>query len=50
MVLTSDNLLALYPEVSVFLIGIVAGVLLVSEGAGYVRYAYGLKNDISMSL
>ncbi len=49
-VVLSMYLLALYPEVSVFLIGIVAGVLLVSEGAGYVRYAYGLKNDISMSL
>ncbi|WP_158503217.1 HdeD family acid-resistance protein [Shimia thalassica] len=49
-VLASGYLLAMYPEVSVMLLGIVAGVSLIGEGAGYVRFAYGLKNEVSVAV
>lgn len=38
-----------YPEVSVVLLGIAAAVSLIGEGAGYIRFAYGLKNDVAMT-
>ncbi|MEP1929648.1 MAG: DUF308 domain-containing protein, partial [Roseibium sp.] len=43
-VLASAFLMTRYPEISVALLGIVAAVSLLSEGAGYARFAYGLKN------
>ncbi len=49
-VLASIYLVTVYPEVSVTLLGIVAGVSLVSEGAGYVRFAFGLKNGVSVAV
>lgn len=49
-VLASTYLLTQFPEVSVVLLGIVAGVSLIGEGAGYVRYAYGLKNNVSVAV
>ncbi|WP_425045085.1 HdeD family acid-resistance protein [Primorskyibacter sp. S87] len=47
-VLLSGYLMMLYPEISSVLTGVVAGCLLVSEGAGYIRFAYGLKSGQSM--
>ncbi len=44
-VLASIYLISLYPQVSVVLLGVFAGVSLIGEGAGYARYAYGLKAD-----
>lgn len=49
-VLLSGYLMTRYPEISAELIGIIAGCLFVSEGASYVRFAYGLKNNVSMDL
>ncbi|PYG25060.1 HdeD family acid-resistance protein [Pelagimonas varians] len=49
-VLASLYLISIYPEVSVMLLGVVAGVSLISEGAGYVQFAYGLKNNVSVSI
>ncbi len=49
-VLASIYQVTVYPEVSVTLLGLVAGVSLVSEGAGYVRFAYGLKNAVSVAV
>ncbi len=48
-VLLSIYLMTLYPEISAVLLGIAAGIALLGEGAGYVRFAYGLKNNISVS-
>ncbi len=49
-VLASIYLMTVYPEVSVALLGVVAGVSLLGEGAGYVRFAYGLKNGVSVAI
>lgn len=42
-VLVSGYLFANYPEVSAVLLGIMVAISLIGEGAGYVRFAYGLK-------
>lgn len=49
-VLASIYLFSVYPQVSVMLLGIMAGVSLMGEGAGYIRFAYGLKNNVSVAL
>lgn len=49
-VLASGYLMTRYPEISVVLLGIVAGVSLIGEGAGYIRFAYGLKNNVSVAI
>ncbi|WP_271946079.1 HdeD family acid-resistance protein [Ruegeria faecimaris] len=49
-VLASGYVLAKYPEVSVMLLGIVARVSLIGEGAGYIRFANGLRNDVSVAV
>lgn len=49
-VLLSGYLMTLYPAISVGLLGIVAGFVLIGEGASYVRFAYGLKNNVSMEI
>lgn len=43
-VVASGYLMSRYPENSVILLGLVAAFALISEGAGYARFAYGLKN------
>lgn len=48
-VLVSGYLFANYPEVSAVLLGVMAAISLIGEGAGYVRFAYGLKTDGSVS-
>lgn len=42
-VLVSGYLLFNYPEVSAVLIGLMVAISLIGEGAGYARFAYGLK-------
>lgn len=42
-VLASIYLLTRFPEISVVLLGVMAAIHLISEGAGYTRFAYGLK-------
>ncbi len=42
-VLVSGYLFFNYPEVSAVLLGVMAAISLIGEGAGYVRFAYGLK-------
>ncbi|WP_299643039.1 DUF308 domain-containing protein [uncultured Ruegeria sp.] len=49
-VLASIYLISVYPQVSVTLLGIMVGVTLIGEGAGYVRFAYGLKNNVSVEI
>ncbi|WP_281288843.1 HdeD family acid-resistance protein [Phaeobacter marinintestinus] len=49
-VLVSLYLMTLYPEVSVVLVGVMVGVSLIGEGAGYIRLAYGLKNNVSVAI
>lgn len=49
-VLASGYLMMRYPEISVVLLGIVAGVSLIGEGAGYIRFAYGLKHNVSVAI
>jgi len=49
-VLVSLYLMTVYPEVSVMLVGIMVGVSLIGEGAGYIRFAYGLKNNVSVAI
>ncbi len=44
-VLVSIYLITFYPEVSVTLLGVMVGISLISEGASYIRFAYGLKSD-----
>lgn len=39
-----------YPEISAVLLGIFAAISLIGEGAGYARYAYGLKTGKDMSM
>ena len=39
-----------YPEISVVLLGILAGVSLIGEGAGYLRFAYSAKTGEDISL
>ncbi|MEP2532447.1 DUF308 domain-containing protein [Shimia sp.] len=48
--MASVYLLFGYPEVSVVLLGVITGVSLISEGAAYVRFAYGLKENISVAI
>jgi uncharacterized membrane protein HdeD (DUF308 family) len=43
-------LLTIYPEVSAVLLGIFIGVSLIAEGAGYVRFAFGLKNTVEVEI
>lgn len=42
-VLAPAYLMAQYPEISVVLLGTVAGVSLIGEGTGFIRFDYGLK-------
>lgn len=49
-VLFSGYLMMNYPEISVVLLGFMAGFSMIGEGAGYVRFAYGLKNDGSVDI
>jgi uncharacterized membrane protein HdeD (DUF308 family) len=49
-VLASVYLMAMYPEMSVILLGVIAGTSLIAEGAGYIRFAYGLKNNVSVAV
>jgi len=49
-VLVSLYLMTVYPEVSVVLVGVMVGVSLIGEGAGYIRFAYGLKNNVSVAI
>ncbi len=48
-VIVSGYLMMNYPEISVALIGLMAGFSLIGEGAGYVRFAYGLKNNTTIA-
>lgn len=49
-VIVSGFLITQYPEISVVLLGIAAGIALLGEGAGYVRFAFGLKNDVPVDI
>ncbi|WIY23935.1 HdeD family acid-resistance protein [Parasedimentitalea psychrophila] len=49
-VLASAYLMARYPEISAVLLGILVGVSLIGEGAGFIRLAYGLKNNVSVAI
>jgi len=49
-VLLSLYLMTVYPEVSVVLVGVMVGASLIGEGAGYIRLAYGLKNNVSVAI
>ncbi len=42
-VLVSSWLFWIYPEISAVLLGIVFGLSMIGEGAGYIRMAFGLK-------
>ncbi len=49
-VVVSGYLFMNYPEVGVVLLGVMAGVSLIGEGAGYVRFAFALKNNVSIAV
>ncbi|MBV1887642.1 MAG: DUF308 domain-containing protein [Parvibaculaceae bacterium] len=49
-VLIATYLMTLYPEISAVLLGTVLGVSLIAEGAGYVRFAFGLKDNVSVAV
>ncbi len=49
-ILLSGYLMSVYPEVSVVLVGLMVGASLIGEGAGYLRFAFGLKNNVSVAV